>query len=1098
MRTGRPIGKIKRKSKANALLRQWICLLGLLTCFLPLGAAGQTVTPISVVYSATPDPVVAGGTIVFTINLANPTNTPTAAFTVTSTIPQSMTVTYAPGGGCNGSCRFGGTLSWAVGALAAGASTFVTYTATIDNSTTNPPPAVGTTLTAQASVMVGGTTVSATANVIVGTSNMSLGVLTPSTRPSPGAPFTLTLDYGNTGSSSQAALLAVPVPAGTTFVSATGGGTQSNGTVQWDLGTVAPGFADKRQVTFAVGGSVAVGTLLATQAQILDASSQQSLIRATAVTAVATTTPLSLEVWATPDPVQAGNTVVYTIRIANGSTNTPTSAFTLYATIPQSMTVTYAPGGGCNSQCRFGGLLSWSIASLAPGESTWLLYTATVDNSMTNPPPPSGTILTNTFSAEVFGTVTASASVIVGNGSNLNLAVNAAPERVAPGASITYTLSFGNPGGSGVPATLNFPLPVGTTFESASGNGATEGSSVQWDLGTVAPGLADERQVTVMVDSGVTPGTLLVAQAELLATATQQTLVRATRTDLVATSAPLSIHMSASPDPVQPGQTVVYTIRVANESPNTPTSAFTLYSTIAPFMTVTYAPGGGCNSQCRFGGDLGWSIGSIAPGDSTTIVFTAVIDDSTTDPPPPNGTLLHNEAFTSVFGGVTAGETLVVGDGSHLNLSVTGTPDRVAAGSQLTYTFWFGNTGGATVPANLAFPLPTGTSFVSATSGGTESGGVVVWPLGPMPTGAGDTRQVTVAVDPNAQAGMLIDAEAQLVDPASGRMLVRQWAENLVVTQTLLGLTMTATPATATPGGTLQYQIVLTNESTNTPTGAFTLDATIPRFFTVTQAPGGGCNSQCRFGGLLSWSVGSLAPGATTTVTFTGTVDNSVADPPPPTGTVLVSTAMAFVFGTVQTQSDVFVGSVTSVPPGGFTTVGEDGGVLGAADASVGEPDATAPVEAGSGGQPDATVAAPDGGSNDGGALFADASATLSDASTAFADASATLADASTGTTVEDGGMSPSDAGTALADGSTAQPDASAASADGGNSGASSDAGMTATNGEDAGAGAGASTSTSGCSCSSAGSNGENAAPWLAIVAVVGLAARRRERRRAA
>ena len=35
-----------------------------------------------------------------------------------------------------------------------------------------------------------------------------------------------------------------PLPAGTSFVSATGGGTFSNGTVTWNLGTIAAGSAD--------------------------------------------------------------------------------------------------------------------------------------------------------------------------------------------------------------------------------------------------------------------------------------------------------------------------------------------------------------------------------------------------------------------------------------------------------------------------------------------------------------------------------------------------------------------------------------------------------------------------------------------------------------------------------------------------------------------------------------------------------------------------------------------------------------------------------------------------------------------------------------
>ena len=43
-----------------------------------------------------------------------------------------------------------------------------------------------------------------------------------------------------------------PVPAGTTFVSADGGGTESGGTVTWNLGTIVSGGSATRHVTVLV------------------------------------------------------------------------------------------------------------------------------------------------------------------------------------------------------------------------------------------------------------------------------------------------------------------------------------------------------------------------------------------------------------------------------------------------------------------------------------------------------------------------------------------------------------------------------------------------------------------------------------------------------------------------------------------------------------------------------------------------------------------------------------------------------------------------------------------------------------------------------
>lgn len=76
-------------------------------------------------------------------------------------------------------------------------------------------------------------------------------------------------------------------------------------------------------------------------------------------------------------------------------------------------------------------------------------------------------------------------------------------------------------------------------------------------------------------------------------------------------------------------------------------------------------------------------------------------------------------------------------------------PATVASGANLTYTISYSNTG----PANVADvvirdPLPAGTTFVSATNGGTLIGGNVVFDLGTVnPGGAAQTVSFTVTVD---------------------------------------------------------------------------------------------------------------------------------------------------------------------------------------------------------------------------------------------------------------------------------------------------------------------------------------------------------------
>jgi uncharacterized repeat protein (TIGR01451 family) len=82
-----------------------------------------------------------------------------------------------------------------------------------------------------------------------------------------------------------------------------------------------------------------------------------------------------------------------------------------------------------------------------------------------------------------------------------------------------------------------------------------------------------------------------------------------------------------------------------------------------------------------------------------------------------------------------------------LTISKSG-PPTVASGGNLTYTITYGNTGAAAANGVvIRDPVPAGTTFVSATAGGTEAGGVVTWTIGTINPGVtGQTVSFTVNV----------------------------------------------------------------------------------------------------------------------------------------------------------------------------------------------------------------------------------------------------------------------------------------------------------------------------------------------------------------
>jgi hypothetical protein len=919
----------------GALRWSFVLLLCAPSLFISRGVLAQTIPPVSVAFSGSPDPVAPGESIVYKIDIGNQSSvTATGTFKVTATVPQTTTITGFPVV-CNVTCRYGGYVTWSNLTLAAGASAHLQFTAVVDNSVTNPPPADGAILSSDVTVSIGGGTITTTAAVAVTTGSKTLDLAISGTpnRVVPGGMLTYTLSYGNRGSAGVPTLLHVPVPVGTTFVSATGGGAVNGGAVEWNLGTLPSGFFDQRDFTVQVGAGLASGTFISAVAELRDSTSQQSLVRDSASNMVSGATLLSMTVKGTPNPVLAGGAIVYEIDIANLSTNTATGTFNVTATVPQSTTITGFPVV-CSVTCRYGGYVTWSNPSLAAGASAHLQFTAVVDNSATNPPPPNGSILVTDVTAFAFGGMTVRSAIVVGNGSQLDLAISGTPNRVVPGGMLTYTLSYGNRGSAGVPTLLHVPVPVGTTFVSATGGGAVNGGAVEWNLGTLPSGFFDQRDFTVQVEAGVASGTFISAAAELRDPASQQSLVRNSASNMVSSSTLLSMTVKAAPNPVLAGGAIVYEIDIANLSTNTATGTFNVTATVPQSTTITGFPVV-CNVTCRYGGYVTWSNPSLAAGASTHLQFTAVVDNSASNPPPPNGSILVTDVTAFAFGGMTVRSAIVVGNGSQLDLAISGTPNRVVPGGMLTYTLSYGNRGSAGVPMLLHVPVPVGTTFVSGTGGGAVNNGAVEWNLGTLPGGFFDQREFTVQVGADLASGTFISAAAELRDSTSQQSLVRGSASNMVSGTTLLSLTVKGTPNPVLAGGAIVYEIDIANLSTNTATGTFNVTATVPQSTTITGFPVV-CNVTCRYGGYVTWSNPSLAAGGSTHLQFTAVVDNSASNPPPPNGSILVTDVTAFAFGDIRASNTVFVGMAAGGVDAGAGGAGGAGGATGTGGTTAG------------------------------------------------------------------------------------------------------------------------------------------------------------------
>lgn len=206
-------------------------------------------------------------------------------------------------------------------------------------------------------------------------------------------------------------------------------------------------------------------------------------------------------------------------------------------------------------------------------------------------------------------------------------------------------------------------------------------------------------------------------------------------------------------------------------------------------------------------------------------------------------------------------------------------PATVASGGQITYTITYGNTGGAgATGVVIRETLPAGTTFVSATGGGTESGGIVTWNVGSLGAGVtGQTVSFTVAV--TATSGEVVNGnytiEGAGIAPIFGPPVTTTIQESPAV----LTIQKTASVPTPIVGAPFNYVVVVSNTG-GTSASAVQVTDNVPAGLTigaVTIAPSGSCGVA---GQAVSCSIPTLAAGSSVTITIpvTATAVGQVAN----------------------------------------------------------------------------------------------------------------------------------------------------------------------------------------------------------------------------
>ncbi len=493
-----------------------------------------------------------------------------------------------------------------------------------------------------------------------------------------------------------------------------------------------------------------------------------------------------------PDPVTAGNNISYTITLNNAGPSNAADV-DLSDTLPVGTTFVSlaSPGGwGCTTPAvGSGGTVTCTIASLPPGSS---VFTLTVAVSVG---VPGGTVLTNTAAASssttdpVTGNESGSADTTVAAPLHADISVLKvdAPDPVAAGANLTYTIDVSNEGpDDALSVTLDDPLPLGTTFVSLSSPGGWictapavgSGGTVSCSMATFPIGTATFTLV-VLVDAATPNGTVLSNTATIAATtidlqpgdhgATADTTVMAPPTP------GLTLTKTDDVDPVAVGGNLTYTI-VASATNLTGASA-QLADTVPTGTTfVSFAAPAGWTCSTPAVGETGavsCSLPSLADGSST---FTLIVAVGSL----PSGSVVHNHASIQADTGERTADASADQDTAVMSpANVTATKSAAGAftpGSTVTYTVTLSNAGPGDqpdgsgdeftdlLPAQLALVSATATSGTAVATVATNT---VTW-NGSIAAGGSVTVTIQATLTAVALPGSTVDNQGSFAYDGDG------------------------------------------------------------------------------------------------------------------------------------------------------------------------------------------------------------------------------------------------------------------------------------------------------------------------------------------
>lgn len=482
------------------------------------------------------------------------------------------------------------------------------------------------------------------------------------------------------------------------------------------------------------------------------------------------------------DLAAPGDKLTYTVNYENYGYG-PAADVTIVDKLPEHVSYVSATNGGVYDSATH--TVKWNVGTVDIGQGGQVSVTVELDpvfvagtSTLTN----SASISTSTPGEMDLTDNTASDPTDVFAKAELSITKKAAPEPVDAGTNLTYTVDWVVGGNAFADAvTIVDTLPGNVSFVSATDGGLYDPTqrTVTWLLGDVTPVTDGSYQVTVKVATPLYNGTKLTNAAVITDKAGDKANTSVIST--VRSSHELKIEKTASPDPVEAGSDLTYTIKWAVTG-NEPAKNATVVDTLPAGVTFVNASDGGVYDPATR--KVTWNLGELmTPKNGTLTVVVNV-------PAPQynNTELVNTVGFSDETPGSTpvqATTTSTIHADHVLTIAKTDAPDPVEKGAELTYTISWGVTGNEYADDIVVTdPIPFGTQFVSATDGGVydPATNTVTWTVGDKVPGDTGSFSVVVKVNKDFPNGLQIINQATISDYKPGKEQTADQKTNVVQT----------------------------------------------------------------------------------------------------------------------------------------------------------------------------------------------------------------------------------------------------------------------------------------------------------------------------